>query len=435
MGAVGRDGRVEPGYSDIDLVVIGEFPSADAEIAVMGELVKWQERVAVFGGLFYNLDCLDARDVPLARHLGGAWEMRFDREGLCLAGEPLWAELAKRPNSAARRQQFGYALRRWLNTGARLLDPDLAVTEAVLWDARRLSIDVAKLWARLDVEHQSAKLRDLAPRGSALDRLSELGVSGCGASEIHAVLLPATLEMLEAFAREVTADFRSELRLTPGPRAFEPHSALPALARALLAPPLESLVLLHRAPVSGGYLPVAIASEGAPAPELVQCFVAGLGRARAATHEIRDWCRRPVPLSRALWSAVALFEPAPFAAIAATEPLWQSGRAAPVPKMPDGAIVRELADSSVVQSFALCRGTELRPNNDGRARRQAMRERYAVLRALDRFFEHGAFDAGLASADPPELAALSTRIQTLHALGERHRARLAPRLAFSAAGR
>lgn len=427
MGSLARGEQVEPGYSDIDLVVACEFPSAPSELETMARLGEWQAQASVFGGLLYNLDCYDVREVPFARAFGGAWEMRFDEEGLCLAGEPLWKVPVRRSKATRRREQLSYALRRWVNTGARLLDPRVPEDAGSVWDAQRLVVDVAALFAGKLAAASADGLLDALP---ATAEVRARGVEACGAREIHTVLLPAALEILEMFADEVTAGYQSSLSVIGDKPPFTPHPELPLLGRALLGAPFEAMVLLHRGPAPGGYLPVAVAAEGTAPRDAVRVFAERLAGARASLSTLADWCRRPVPLSSKLWSALSVFEPAPFLAAAAASPLWCAGQPLRPPRAPDPDGLEDTLTSSAVQSFSLCRGMALRPGKIPGHRHRVTWDRFALLPALDRALETRTFDLAFAEVEERTVRDAGARVRMLHEFSERHREKLAPLLAL-----
>jgi hypothetical protein len=426
MGALARGLPVDPGLSDIDVVLACDFGSVESEIRTLSRLREWQRRLMPLGGLFYNLDCLDEREVPFARAFGGAWEMRLEEEGKCLAGRRLWREPAVRPARERRRERLSYMLRRWLNTAARLLDPRVPLGVTTIWDARRLVLDIAWLWAGVDVEQASDALVDTTrndPALSATSELARLGAEKCGMRELRSVLVTSALEMLEAFTREVTAGFSGELARDDEGLDFTPSDALQAVGRAVIGGPFESFMLLQRGPFAGGALPVAVAAEGATAAEVVEAFAARMHSAARLLSAVERTVRRPVPFSATLWRALPLLEPAPFLGAAAVRPLWRVGRAVDPPPAPDPQTLSDVLTSSVVQSFVLCRWMELRPAKAAWMREQGTRERFALLPALDRALDERVFDLPIRAM--PDFS-LEMRTETLHDFSERHRARLAP---------
>jgi len=429
-GSLTRPERFEPGRSDIDLVLVCDFASpARADLPIV--LRERQTSLSALGGLFYNLDCLDVEELPYARAFGGTWEMRFDAQAQRVAGRSLFSGRAKRPISEVRNENLGTALRRWFNTGARLLDPTLEIEIDAARDAQRLFADVAELWSGIDVRTDAGSLLARVKSAPGLPSAREalgLGLDACRGSSVRDIFLPATLEMLDAFAHEITRDFRGELDTTGNVQRLEPLAGFREFGAMLLGAPFESVALIDKAPRASEYFVLAVAATDAPAQEVVREAVARGRRAADALRALRRWCRRPAPITEHIWSALSLAEPAPFVGAAASRPLVRLGAPLGAPLAPSHDALLALLRARVVQSFTLCRGPELRPRMAAEHRRRALASRFVLLPALDRAIDTGKLDVtweGFHDADPPPAG---ERERLLGDFSRRHRARLAPLL-------
>jgi predicted nucleotidyltransferase len=408
-GSVAR-GEADPGHSDVDLVVVGDCPTAAAEATLLRRLSVFQSRAAILGGLFYNLDYLDVREVPFARAFGGNWEMRLDAEGQALSGERLWDAACVRPAAEVRAERFSSALRRWLNTGSRLLDPDVRdPLDVRARDALRLLSD----------------LRDLSRPEPTRTGRGGAGAPG-PAPDATDALLGAAFDALHAFAVDVAKGFAGPIPKTAG----APEIALaPELRRwfdAVTNSPVRSGMLVGRGAGSSDLVPVLLVDDELPGADAVRVARERFGRTPFPRGERTTGMRRPVPLSASMWRALYLMEPAPFAGAAATQPVVVAGAAPPEPKAPGPELVAALVRARIVQSFALCRGPALRPKLGAAHRERSFAERFSLLRALDRAVDDEVFDVTLGrrhdALSPEERAAV------LRDFSERHRKRLAPAL-------
>jgi len=264
---------------------------------------------------------------------------------------------------------------------------------------------------------------------AATAELRARGVGGCGLREIRSVLIPATLEILDLFAEEVTSDYEESLSVIDRGPSFALHPELTSLARALTGDPFPSFVLLSKGRAPDGILPVVVADVGTPSRDTIRSFVERLSGATAALKALHGWCRRPVPLSAKLWSALSVVEPAPFLAASAAVPRYRAGEPLETPLAPNAGELEDTLLSTAVQSFTRCRGMALRPGKISEHRHGVTWDRFALLPALDRALETSVFDVGFSDVGEDLVRDASTRVRMTREFSERYRKKLDPALA------
>jgi hypothetical protein len=296
-------------------------------------------------------------------------------------------------------------------------------------------VDLAELWAGVDlVTSPPGALVGAIPVRTGMPSTRELsatGLAGAGPDTILSLLVPAAFEMLDAFAREVTVGFDAALDVSGEPgrggHATAPSAELDAVFHGVHGAPFGAVLLLRKGLASEDCLPIVLVDEGATARHAVHELAARLARVAGPLARVTGRWRRPVPLTRAVWGALALAEPAPFLAAAAMAPLYRLGNEPPPPPVPRADAFAELLRARIVQSFVSCRGVELRPKRTAEHVRRAMTERFALLDALDRAVDGEPLPLRPTPAAPP--ATERERLERLRRFRERHLPRLTPLLA------
>jgi hypothetical protein len=429
-GSLTRTMRVAPGYSDIDLVVQCSLNSTCAELDLLGRLARVQGWARRLGPLFYNVDYVDEADLPFIRAFGDAWGIRLDRHGRTLSGVNTLTGRVQRPRSELRFEQLSLALRRWTNTGAWLLDPTVRARRgARLRAAGRLLTDLIELWLDPD---DTLSLRNLLHRASKSQSRSAtfpslLETPRLSESDIGPLVLPACLEVLDAFARELAHECRFPFRVRGQIEPFEPPPELPSLER-LLGGPFESVALLRRGPHAREYLPVVLASENAePAAAIVAAFQRLSAIAPALT-PLSRWSRRPVPFTQAMWSVAAMLEPAPFTGAAATCPVWSVGKRLPPPAAPSTEALQAMLRARALQAMVMLRSMELRAGRSAEHIDRSMQGWWAILDAVETTGAQPTLDVSW-KRDAPPVPTRHERIDRVRRFSEDTRARLRPLLA------
>jgi hypothetical protein len=358
-GSATRPSRVAPGHSDIDLVLFCDFRSRARELALRRALERRQALVNRALPLFYNLDYVDVRDVPYLRAFGTAWSIDLDQHGLRVAGSRLWDTPATRPVSELRNERLVLALRRWMNTGSLLLDPGSSRDERVRGrTASRLLSDVCAEWVgrhRLDDPQQLvAEARRRAGSGSAIAALLDQPAPST------ASLLECSLEVLDAFARELTADWTETWVIDGQVDRFPDRPALTELGRRALAAGFASVVLARRGAMANDFAPIVVAPPGVSARTVVRLAAQTLADAHGLLGELAKFCRRPVFVTHGLWRALSLADPAPFTGAGLACDNWRASGVVEGPPAPSAIDRQAIVRARVVDTFTRLRAHGLR---------------------------------------------------------------------------
>lgn len=466
-GSVTRSEVSLPGSSDIDLVVVADVPTLGHEVDFVRRLRREHARLLRFGGLFYNLDYVAHDDLETARAFGGAWEMELDEQGVCLAGTPLWERPATRPAREIRLERFGRAYRRWVNTGSRLLHTGAAgrLSRDALWSATRLLTDIG--WAYLgQPRHQplDALLRQLRDRDISVE-LPDLptptpdatrrvppkikvdastnaprdGFTPRSQHELEVAVrarLVAALALLGRFAEEVrTRDHEGTWNIAGHEPALEIPltESLDRSAGALLGGGFATAVLVRRAPSLDDWVPLFVGRSGALETELVdEAWVrfrdVDALRAGSGSPPFGLAHRRPVVVTRAIYEAAALFDPAPFAGSSCVSPVWQTGLPLPVPLPLDDEAFDALVRARAVESISACRSLGLRRWDPPRLERERRRRYGRLLPALRRAQSDRTLDSGTTLVEDAVPIHDDEAVARVRAWAAEQRNRLAPLL-------
>ena len=360
-GSTARLEALEPGYSDIDLVLLVDVPSLDAELSFRRKLRERLRTLNRAGPLFRNVDYIEVQDFELFRHLGDAWAIDLDTRWRAVAGQNRLETPAFRPQSERRLEALIRAARRWSKSSPLLLDPRSGREPFIeLRAARRLLGDAL---AGLTLGDRYAPLPELLERaaehgvrGAVLDQLvADHRTALRGGRDTIVELVAASLEAIEQLAHDVTETWsegcpvrvagQSARRAataneTGGALADVPEEAR-AVALAAMARDFRAVVQ----PVStgasrGGCLFVVSRSELAP-HEAVATMYDLMAESPPLPPERYRWNARPILVTDALWRAAALFDPiiALVAGLAAKEALLCG--AAPPFRWPSAAADRD----------------------------------------------------------------------------------------------
>jgi predicted nucleotidyltransferase len=140
-GSVTTPSSIEPGWSDIDLVLITDLPDTEAELAFRRRLRPAFRALSSTIPALAGLDYVDVRDLDLLRTSPNAWSLGFDHRWKHLAGDVLHDASTALP-PLRQRQLIGLrrALRRWCKAAPQIMTADDPARRARL--ARRLRADV-----------------------------------------------------------------------------------------------------------------------------------------------------------------------------------------------------------------------------------------------------------------------------------------------------
>lgn len=350
-GSATRPSRVDPGYSDLDLVLVTELPALEDELRLRAALRRWLRVAHALVPALHQLDYLETRDLPLLRRYPNGWSMSFDERWEPLAGVD--ERLPSAPPLPARQRRLELlrrALRRW--TKATVVLRDLERPDAPR-NARRLYADVAA--ATLD-EDRLAPLETLAAR------------AGHGV-DLHdpQALLGAALELLEQLAAELapTGDARLAIAGAP-PDPPRLDGLMSAAARAGLGP----VAVASRDPRSTDRV-VFVRAPGLAAHDAVARM-----RRVAAGRAPGGWVDHPVLLTDPLWRAGWLLDVPPFAAASLA-------RAGEPPPAPSDADLRAMLPVLLVERVLRARGRGFRMRSLARGPRATWREIASLAPALE----------------------------------------------------
>jgi predicted nucleotidyltransferase len=289
-GSVTTPERIEPGWSDIDLVLITDLPNVDAELAFRRRLRPAFRALSTSIPALAGLDYIDVRDLEMLRVSPNAWSLGFDHRWTHLAGTAVHMPATPLP-PRRQRQLLGMrrALRRWCKATPQILTlPDgprrarlarrlRSDVVAYVVDARRhapwpelhgraASLGLALPWTDAPLDCLTATLAALQAGAAALaaedgprhpwrveggvppptahealflERARDLGDAGLASRDLHTIRrLPICF--IEGPAAVVLARGAWLLRSMPGP--------LPRLGPALLPTSLKAVAWLLDAP-------------------------------------------------------------------------------------------------------------------------------------------------------------------------------------------
>jgi len=466
-GSLTRSEVSLPGSSDIDLVVVTDVPTLGREVDFVRRLRREHARLLRFGGLFYNLDYVALDDLDTARAFGGAWEMELDEQGVCLAGTPLWERPAARPAREVRLERFGRAHRRWVNTGSRFLHPstDGRLSPTALWSATRLLTDIG--WAYLDQpRHQrlDALVRQLRDHDISIDlpdlptplpaasrrvppkikddastEASRDGFTPRSERELEVAIrarLVAALALLGRFAEEWNPGDREGTWTVVGKEPVPEAPLVESLgryARTLLGTEFATAVLVRRAPSADDWVPLFVGRSGAPEVALVdEAWVRFRQiddpRTESGSPSFELAHRRPVVVTRAIYEAAALFDPAPFTGSTCLSPAWQLGLPLPAPRPLDDEAFDALVRARAVESISACRSLGLRRWDPSRLERERRRRYGRLLPALRRAQSDRVLDTGTSLVEDSVPVHDDEAVARVRAWAAEQRERLAPLL-------
>ena len=289
-GSATRPSRIDPGHSDLDLVLVTELGDVEEELRMREALRRRLRAGRALVPALHQADYVDAVDLSLLRRFPNAWSMGFDERWERLAGRDVRLSVAPAIDARQRRlEPLRRSLRRWTKATVVLRDPK---RPDALRNARRLYADVAAAWLEAD---------RLAP----LDVLSTRAGHPDASRRGPVALLGAALTLLERFALEVAP-------VGAAPFAVEgtPPSApdLEALDRAAGQAGLGPVVVGSRDPCSTDRVVFVRAPAGCDAEDAV----ARMTRVAAASAP-GGWIDHPVLLTAPLWRAGWLLDVPPFA--------------------------------------------------------------------------------------------------------------------------
>jgi predicted nucleotidyltransferase len=350
LGSLTRPEFVQPGKSDIDLVVAARLPTLEAELEVRERLHRIHRCVHALIPLFNNLDYFDVDDLDCIRRFANAWTLDLDVRWKCVAGTNRLASPYARPRPERRVELCAMALKRWMKAGTRLLAAGPADDQVFLRGiAERLLMDT--LAAYLDGERLT-RLEWLVETASASLPLASLRDVVPPSRREPERLLLATLEVLEALARETTADWNDAWKCSGTSAPLEPRPEIARTAQRFVEAGFSGVVGVRR----GSEPSDAVFFAAAP-PEWTAA------RALAVTREVQRrtpalptavsaWLSRPVLLTAPLLQAAALLSPSPFVgAELAARPSFLAGAEPSPPKAPPAAVVRAILRTRVAMSF------------------------------------------------------------------------------------
>ena len=393
-GTALRPELIDPGASDIDLVIVARFDSTEEELAFRREARRAHARLNVAGALFYNLDYIDAVDLPYFRSFGGAWAIHLDQAGVCLAGTAAWRAPAMRPAAELAHERFRFALRRWMNTGGRLLDPTFRVDRRLRrHHARRLFLDVASAVAGVDRTEPVARVFSAVQGTLAEGQWSVLRRAALGedAAAGDFFFVEGALALLTQAAHRIAAHFRAPWRTKGVRQKAEVAPELRARLSAVLADGIEGIAVVPLGPNTRGLMPLFVSPAGLPATETISLGQRALATWQSGHRSASDPWRRPALLTEELWQLGALIEPVPFVGAGLMTPIFVGGRLPAPPLAPSGQAFDATLRAACIDEVSRLRSHGLRFG------RSSVHERTLLELQLDQRLPalHGALDDGL----------------------------------------
>lgn len=345
-GSVATPASVEPGWSDIDLVLITDLPDLASELAFRARLQPAFTALSTAVPAIAGLDYVDVRDLPTLVAAPNVWSMDFARRWRLLDGEQALPPPAPLPPRYRQLVGLHRALRRWCKAAPMVLTLDHAARRQRI--ARRLRADVVAYvvgasrhatWDALRTKAQALGLSLPAESSPAACLVSALRALEHSVSELddeqggthvawqvsgelpppspregRFVRLAAEVGVPRLAARDPCSIRRLCICRIDRPDAERSVDAaaglmrslgtpLPPLGPALLTPTLERVAwLLDASPVAAASL--ALAGDPVPAPSrvdldlvwrgrVVEHFTRGRGRAfrryRVTPSSVEQW--------------------------------------------------------------------------------------------------------------------------------------------------
>jgi hypothetical protein len=355
-GSLARGANVVPGVSDIDLIVIAELRTTEAELAFRDALSTRHRRLHTLVPVFHNLEYFEQEDVPYLAAFGNAW-IELDSTWRLVAGTAPPAPRYQRPAGELRLARLCQALVTWRKSGCQLLDPRLDAPDWVLArTAERLLAVMLAAWLGRDRHEPFAHLLEAAARQGLLIDIAQRDrprawIDTC---------LASGLDALDRLADACTAGWTEPLAAS-APHAFEaPSSSAEASARSLITAGFASAHLVPDTSPERGYRVLAVAAHADRPSEVVERAQRAFRELPAATSSDR-FPLRPWVLTPRLWRAAALLEPSPWlaAGLASGAARRYGAEAAPV-LTPPPAELRSLLALRSVELFYRARSRRFR---------------------------------------------------------------------------
>lgn len=319
---------VEPGRSDLDLVVLARLPTLQDELLHLAGMRRLRRRLHTVVPLFAHVDCIEVRDLHQVRSFGNAWTFALERDWCRMAGPDRVSVPVPRGAFERQIERFRLALRRWCKAAPYALFAERERVARTRVAHRLLKAIVA---ARLG-DHRHRPWDELAAAGRAAGLLP----AGWDAADPDEVL-PIALLCLDEWTRELEDGSGPPVGVEGDPPP--PPEEARGLARSLMVEGVGSVLWCRRDLAGETGMVVARGAVGDPPAEL-------LGRVARGGWQPRDprlgWASGPVPLTPALVRALPLLDPVPVAggslgfrdAVLAGEPVqpprWTSAGARPV---------------------------------------------------------------------------------------------------------
>jgi hypothetical protein len=368
-GSLTKPELLRPGYSDIDLVIVADLPTLSDELRLRHELRRALLRANSLGTLFKHLDYMERRDLDVRRTLGNNWSLSLDSTWQLLTGTDRLLKAPSVPPEKRRLEGLLEALRRWQRSSAFLLDEfGGPAVLARSMGARRALASALRAWLGRSTDVNLASLleeaRTRATGADALGALARGPVESAARRDEPMIVdaVVATLEVLEVFANEVTADWRGSwndvpIRGTVAGFSSEERHSLSGLAEGAGFSALYSSRDRYGRDAS-----FVIARPDTSAESAVECLRAFL-RARALAS---NPCAYPTLLTASLWKTAALLDSSPFtgADLARSESnVW--GDTWSAPPRPEGAAWDDLVVGRTAELLWRPRGRSLRAEVEG----------------------------------------------------------------------
>jgi hypothetical protein len=348
-GSVTRPEILEPGASDIDLLLVVDVPTVEAELVLRSRLRRVHRALHGVAPVLTNLDYVEERDIDLLRAFGTSWSVDLDRRFTCLAGrDPRTAHTTLvRPKEEVLLEHAVHSVKRWMRASSFLLDPRVPEPQKPRTLRRLLSDLLAQTLHRDRLTPYHELVREAQGLKDA-GLLGELPEAGAPSPELGlAAALESTSKVVTSVAESWGAGFRVETE-APRPNVTENARAFAALAGR----EGFSAGVVPRGPERSGALAVALAPAGDGPLDLVRRATRLFARATPLRDPLFAWLPRPVVVHGSWLRSAALWGNAPLAGAAmGASAVWLNGAPPPLPVAPPDDVIRALVRARMMKLF------------------------------------------------------------------------------------
>lgn len=412
-GSATRIETLEPGYSDIDFLLLTDLEGVEEEVCFRRELGRELRALSLLAPI-KSIDYLEAADLGRFRAHGPDWSLALDRRWQEMRGAALAGAAVARDPSHIRLLRLAGISRRWAKGAASALATGSRASGYARRRTSRVLLERA-LSGWLDEESGtpwSGLMAKARATGRSLPELEESdGLRSRGARAPHEAAirahLAACLSILSAWAVEEGASWSGAMRSADAcPSVADRHAARLLAERALRSPAFVSAQAIDGASASRPTLLVLVTAAEASAAMAVEALgevMRDPSAGRAGIH--------PVVMTPALHRMAALFDPPPLLAAFLSDPsALLAGAAPPAPAAPPVELSKVLIRQRLVNYLYQPAGRAFRVDSSADGAGRALAVDLVVIEALLRSLRD---DAVASPAAPAALADETSRVAAL----------------------